>query len=73
MPLLGLVKVLMIFYALSKIRQKGSAIEWFNNNHIIASLFQLPVIFLSKIDNSVLHKLNMYDNNTETNKSVKLR
>ena len=33
---------------------------------------KLPVIFLSKIDNSVSHKLNVCDNNTETTKSVKL-
>ena len=33
---------------------------------------KLPVIFLTKTANSVSYKLNIYDNNTETTKSVKL-
>ena len=39
---------------------------------MIANPDKLPAIFLSKIDNSVSHKLNIYDDNTETTKSVKL-
>ena len=39
---------------------------------MIINIDKLPAIFLSKIDNSVSHKLNIYDNNTETTKSVKL-
>ena len=62
----------MIFSALSKKRQREKAIEWFNNNHMIVNPDKLPVIFLTKTDNSVSHKLNIYDNNTETTKSVKL-
>ena len=37
-----------------------------------ANLEKLPVIFLSKTDNLVSHKLKIYDNNTETSKSLKL-
>ena len=33
---------------------------------MIANPGKLPAIFLSKTDNSVSHKLNVYDNNTET-------
>ena len=33
---------------------------------------KLPVIFLTKTANSVSYKLNIYANNTETTKSVKL-
>ena len=39
---------------------------------MIINIDKLPAIFLSKIDNSVSHKLNIYDDNTETTKSVKL-
>ena len=62
----------MIFCALQKKRLKENAIEWFNNNHMIANPDKLPVIFLSKTDNSVSHKLNIFDNNTETTNLVKL-
>ena len=39
---------------------------------MIANPDKLPVIFLSKTDNSVSHKLNIFDNNTETTNLVKL-
>ena len=62
----------MIFCALQKKRLKENAIEWFNNNHLTANPGKLPVIFLSKTDNSVSHKLNIFDNNTETTNLAKL-
>ena len=39
---------------------------------MIANPDKLPVIFFSKTDNSVSHKLNICDNNTETSSLVKL-
>ena len=39
---------------------------------MVANPDKLPVIFLSKTDNSVSHKLNIFDNNTETTNLVKL-
>ena len=39
---------------------------------MIANPDKLPVIFFSKTDNSVSHKLNICDNNTETSGLVKL-
>ena len=39
---------------------------------MIANPGKLPVIFLSKTDNSVSHKVNIFDNNTETTNLVKL-
>ena len=62
----------MIFGALQKKRLKENAIEWFNNNHMIVNPDKLPVIFFSKTDNSVSHKLNICDNNTENTTLVKL-
>ena len=62
----------MIFCALQKKRLKENAIGWFNNSHMIANPAKLPVIFFSKTDNSVSHKLNICDNNTETSSLVKL-
>ena len=55
-----------------KKRQREKATEWFNNNRMIINPDKLPVIFLTKTANSVSHKLNKYDDNTETTKSVKL-
>ena len=62
----------MIFCALQKKRPKENAIGWFNNDHMIANPEKLPVIFLSKTDNSVSQKLNICNNNTETTNLVKL-
>ena len=53
-------------------KAERNAIEWFNSNHIIVNPDKLTVIFLSKTDNSVSHKLNICDNNTEATKLVKL-
>ena len=39
---------------------------------MIANPEKLPAIFLRKTDNSVSHKVNTYDINTETTKSIKL-
>ena len=62
----------MIFCALQKKWPKENAVEWFNNNHMIANPDKLPVIFLSKTDNSVSQKSNICNNNTETTNLVKL-
>ena len=62
----------MIFCALQKKRPKENAIGWFNNDHMIANPDKLPVIFLSKTDNSVSQKSNICNNNTETTNLVKL-
>ena len=62
----------MIFCALQKKSSKENATEWFSNNHMIANQDELPVIFLSKTDNSVSQKLISCNNNTETTNLVKL-
>ena len=58
--------------ARQKKSQREQATEWCNNIHMIANPEKLPAIFLSKTDNSVSQKVNIYDINTETTKSIKL-
>ena len=46
-------------------------IEWFNNNHMIGNPNKFQATVLSKTCSSVSHKLNIFDANIGTTKSVK--
>ena len=53
-------------------KESESAIDWFENNNMIANPDNFQAIILSKNATDVTHKLSIYNNEIETTKSVKL-
>ena len=48
-------------------KESESAIDWFENNSMIANPDQFQVLILSKNASDVIHKLRIYDNEIQSN------